>query len=101
MTARTKQDWPPFQLTRTAVEYTQRARQTLARAVRAGALASAGRNGRSMVFRREDLDAWLIGNSNEPAARTKTRAPRAAVSRAGSSSGDALERLASIRRGGR
>jgi hypothetical protein len=53
--------WPPVLVYRLAELYTGRSRWTIQRAVRAGELRIAGRQKRSPVFRREDLDRWLAG----------------------------------------
>lgn len=65
MRSRVDYGWPPLMLLRTAAKYTQRHSSALHRAIRAGDLAVAGRNGRSLVFRREDLDAWMLGKAPE------------------------------------
>lgn len=56
--------WPELLLTATAAAYTQVSRWTLLSAVERGELAIAGRRGRSYVFRRADLDAWLVGTGS-------------------------------------
>jgi len=58
--------WPPLQPIATASAYVSRSRWTLYRAVARGELPVAGRRGRALVFRREDLDRWLLGGTAEP-----------------------------------
>ena len=53
--------WPPLQPIPTASAYVSRSRWTLYRAVARGELPIAGRRGRALVFRREDLDRWMLG----------------------------------------
>ena len=60
--------WPPLQPIRTASAYVSRSRWTLYRAVARGELPVAGRRSRALVFRREDLDRWMLGEAREPAA---------------------------------
>jgi excisionase family DNA binding protein len=59
--------WPPLQPIATASAYVSRSRWTLYRAVARGELPVAGRRGRALVFRREDLDRWMLGGTSEPA----------------------------------
>jgi len=53
--------WPPLQPIATASAYVSRSRWTLYRAVSRGELPVAGRHGRTLVFRREDLYRWMLG----------------------------------------
>jgi len=53
--------WPSLQPIATASAYVSRSRWTLYRAVARGELPVAGRRGRALVFRREDLDRWMLG----------------------------------------
>ena len=53
--------WPPIMRTAIACRYACRSRWTLQRAVQSGELVVAGRQKRSRMFRREDLDRWLLG----------------------------------------
>jgi excisionase family DNA binding protein len=62
--------WPPLQPVATASAYVSRSRWTLYRAVTRGELPIAGRRGRALVFRREDLDRWMLGGN--AAARADT-----------------------------
>lgn len=55
--------WPPLQRMPIAAAYTGHSTRTLQRAVAKGRLAVAGKQGRSPVFRRADLDAWLLGQT--------------------------------------
>lgn len=91
--------WPPIMRLAVACVYTSRSRWTLQRAVARGELVAAGRQGRSLTFRREDLDRWLLGSaSNDEQLRVVPRPARQqAVATATS---DALERLRQVTRGG-
>lgn len=82
--------WPPIMRTAIACRYTVRSRWTLMRAVQAGELKAAGRSKRSLTFRREDLDRWMLG-PEEPAT-TASPVRNAAPA-------EALARLDAIRRG--
>lgn len=53
--------WPPLLCTRRAISYTGQSRNAIGRAVRSGELVPVGKRGRSFVFRRLDLDSWLVG----------------------------------------
>lgn len=93
-------DWPPLLIARLAYAYTGRSRWTVARAVRDGALRIAGRNGRSPVFKRADLDAWLLGDvATNSKGETSTLAP--IRTRAVAPSANAIDRVKAIARGGR
>jgi hypothetical protein len=77
-------EWPAVLTTALATAYTGRSKWTLARDARAGKLEAAGRCGRSLTFRREALDAYLIGPgvTPQPAAApvlVKREAPRPAA----------------------
>lgn len=77
-----------------ACKYTQASRWTLQRAVACGELAAAGRQKRSLVFRREDLDRWMLGSYGaEHVERVSTPVRR----ETGSSSDAALARLATLK----
>ncbi len=52
---------PPLQPILTASTYVSRSRWTLYRAVARGELPIAGRRGRALIFRCEDLDRWMLG----------------------------------------
>jgi len=52
---------PPLLTTRRAVWFSGQSRHAIGRAVRSGALPVAGRRGRTQIFRRVDLEAWLLG----------------------------------------
>jgi hypothetical protein len=95
--------WPARMLTRRAAEYTGRDPSTLTRAVRAGELMPAGRNGRSLTFDRGELDRWLAGASRTPQSASPAPSLRPSSPSSGSSSGsaDALARLRAIARGTR
>jgi hypothetical protein len=54
--------WPPIMRMKIATRYCQFSKWTLARAVRAGDL-NASRRGRGLVFKREDLDRWMLAHS--------------------------------------
>lgn len=75
--------WPPLMALALAVKFTGLTRWTLRRAVIAGELAVAGRRGRSPVFKRCDLEAYMLGATAAPAVATK--APRASPNRKPSS----------------
>lgn len=57
--------WPELLTYRRAAEYAGRSRSSFRRAVIAGLLPVAGRVGGvgERVFRRSDIDAWLLGRS--------------------------------------
>jgi len=55
--------WPPIMPTPVATAYACCSRWTLARAVDDGKVTPAGKRGRSWTFRREDLDHWLLGET--------------------------------------
>ena len=85
--------WPALLPTRLACTYCSTSRRTLLRAVRAGALAIAGKRGRTWIFERADLDAWMRSmpaESPAPAPRQREREVRSA------SVETALARLRSI-----
>lgn len=84
--------YPPRMVMRLAALYTGRSKWTLRRAVNDGALQVAGRCGRSMVFDRAALDAYLVGTV--PASRAAEQHPRR-----NKGTRDALARLRSIARG--
>lgn len=61
--------WPPLLPMAMATAYASCSRWTIQRAVAAGKLAVAGKRGRSITFRRDDLDRWMTGsvaNSESP-----------------------------------
>src|ERR1051325_5079181 len=62
---RTGATWPDLLTSRRAVVYSWRSRTSINRAVLAGLLPVAGRVGGvgERVFRRSDIDAWLLGRS--------------------------------------
>jgi excisionase family DNA binding protein len=80
--------WPPILPTATAAAYCSVSKRTLKRAVASGALQVAGHRGRSMTFRREDLDRWLLGESGTPSTT------------GGGAKSDALARLRTLTRNG-
>ena len=90
--------WPPYMLTRLACDYLGCKRWYLARAARDGRLPIAGRNGRSLVFAREDLDRLLLGDG-APTVQPIAKAPKAHA-RAKAPKVNALDRIAALRRGG-
>jgi hypothetical protein len=51
--------WPASLPTRLACVYCSTSRRTLLRAVTAGNLSPVGKRGRTLVFDRGDLDAWM------------------------------------------
>lgn len=53
--------WPDLMLTPRASKYTGCSTWSLLRAARAGSLPIAGRRGKTYVFRKIDLDRWLLG----------------------------------------
>ena len=89
--------WPPRMLMRVACAYTGRSRWALARAAREGTLTPAGRNGRSLVFDRQELDRWMVGTTATPIAPERTPRPMLRTS----ASSDALARLRALASGGR
>ena len=88
--------WPDVMLKALACAYTGRSRWTLQRAVASGELVAAGRRGRSITFRKEDLDRWLLGNVDGASAPHSQRAARQPSS---SGTAAALERLRGLRGG--
>jgi len=56
-------DWPPILPTRMSAAYCSVSVWTLNRAVVLGQLKPAGVRGRTRVFHRVDLDAWMTGGS--------------------------------------
>jgi hypothetical protein len=93
--------WPPRLVMYLACAYTGRSRWTLARAARSGILPTAGRNGRSLVFDRDALDAWMVNGGRESVDKTLDAALTSAPCRqTGSSSADALARLRVLRKAG-
>lgn len=81
--------------------YAQVSRATITRAAREGRLPVAGRNGRSLVFRKDDLDRWMTSSPAEsPVPKATVRsAPRETA--AAQVAPAIADRLAAIRRGGR
>jgi excisionase family DNA binding protein len=76
--------WPPLLPTRLACVYCSTSRRTLLRAVEAGDLVPASKRGRTLIFERADLDAWMRADKAkpEPAAaprQYRTRARRSDV----------------------
>lgn len=63
--------WPPIQTMSVAIAYSGFSRWTIQRAVATGKLRVAGRRGRSPLFFRDDLDAWLL-DASEPAGPSST-----------------------------
>jgi hypothetical protein len=84
--------WPPLQPLPVAIKYTGRSRWTIRRAIADGSLKVAGRQGRSPVFAREDLDRWLLGQT-EGNVPDLSPAPR----RAASSSVTNADAIAAVR----
>lgn len=78
---------PPLLTTRRAVAFTGLSRHVIGRAVKRGELVPAGRRGRTLIFRRVDLEVWLTGGGGTsetaapviPIARARTAAARTAV----------------------
>ena len=75
--------WPAMLTTERAVVYSGLSRRVLLAAVDKGELVRAGKRGRSFVFAKADVDAWLAGEPNEPppaiaTTRSSTRSKRAA-----------------------
>lgn len=89
---------PSLWLTRTAASFTQRHPSAITRAARNGELPIAGRNGKSLVFRAEDVKNWFLGNGSDKTAAATEGAARPA--RATAPSADALARIEAARRGG-
>jgi excisionase family DNA binding protein len=81
--------------------YAQVSRATITRAAREGRLPVAGRNGRSLVFRRDDLDRWMTSSPAEsPAPKPPVRSSSRETAPAQVDPA-IVDRLAAIRRGGR
>jgi excisionase family DNA binding protein len=86
--------WPPLLPTRLACTYCSTSRRTLLRAVDAGDLSPVSKRGRSLIFDRSDLDAWMRATTVEPAVaprRYRARTERRDV-------GAALDKLRRIAR---
>lgn len=88
--------WPPRLVMKLAEAYTGRSRWTLYRAMHAGELRALCRQGKTYVFDRAELDAWMSGANAElrptPTPKRMLRAP---------STSNARERVRRIRdRGG-
>jgi hypothetical protein len=90
--------WPPIMRTAVACQYTCRSPWTVRRAVQAGELVAAGKQKRSLTFRREDLDRWMLGPQAQAMEAKRDETPR---TRSAATSRDALERIAAIRKGAR
>ncbi|MDQ3298951.1 MAG: hypothetical protein M3619_20415 [Myxococcota bacterium] len=90
--------WPDVMRTAIAAQYIGGSRWMILRAVEAGQLAPAGKRGRSFTFTKESLDRFLIGERQGRPVASDNVSPRA---RATSVPGDALDRLAALRRGAR
>lgn len=88
--------WPPIMRMEIACRYACRSRWTLQRAVEAGVLLVAGKQGRSWTFRKEDLDRWLIGTPAEAGAHETSISPK---SRETAASKAALARIDAVRKG--
>jgi excisionase family DNA binding protein len=89
--------WPPILRLRYASAYCQVSRWVLSRAVRDGELVAV-RRGRTYVFRREDLDAWMLTSTlkdDETHERLATTARRAVQKRTATKAAlDRLDRIA-------
>lgn len=94
------EQWPPILPTARAAKYCSVSRSTLTRAASAGELAPYGRRGKTLTWRREDLDRWMRG---EPTASAVVIAPaiqaRTAPSTKRSPSSSALQRIRRLARG--
>jgi len=91
--------WPAILHMALAAKFCGRHRSTLQRAVRAGELVPAGRNGKSLTFRTEDLSRWMCGETTAGAPLSAPKSVNAAVTRTGSANTNALERLRAIAKG--
>lgn len=91
--------WPPRMIMRVACAYTGRSRWVLGQAVRSGCLKTAGRNGRSLVFDRSALDAWLVGEPSTPVAKPDPSATAPRRAHPVEPSGEAMTRLRLVSRG--
>lgn len=96
MTAADSEAWPPILPTARAAAYCSVSRWVLIRAADAGELVPYGRRGRTLTWRREDLDRWMRGPIATPATVETSREPRAARS----TTGNALDRIRRLARGG-
>lgn len=96
--------WPPIMPMRMATAYSSVSKWTIKRAVVRGEFAAAGRRGRDLMFRREDLDRWLLGQhaaagNSQPLPSASRNVPRS--SGASSETDAALTRLRAMRGHGR
>lgn len=87
--------WPPLMPMRVATAFCSTSRWTLQRAVNAGELVPVGKRGRSLVFSRTSLEAFMLGDGAEPVALPHART----ITRSGSGSEAALARLRVIKGG--
>jgi excisionase family DNA binding protein len=85
--------WPPLLTTRRAVAFTGMSRHTIGRAAARGELPVAGRRGRTYIFRRDDLERWLLGDMDR-----KPIAPAAHVVRQRTPISESLARIREIAR---
>jgi excisionase family DNA binding protein len=88
--------WPPQLIMRRACEYTGLSRWALYHAMKAGELRAIGRRGRTYVFERAELDAWMSGANSE---LRPTPTPKRTLA-AGRPRSNALDRVRRIARGG-
>ena len=90
--------FPPILPARIAAIYCSCSRWSITRAVKLGELAPAGKRGRSYMFRRSDLDRWMLGEAAKPVvemSKPQTRSPRAPRPPV-----DAMARIRLVRDGG-
>jgi hypothetical protein len=94
--------WPPLLVMRLATAYTGQSSSTLKRKVAAGQLRVAGRCGRALTFRREDLDEYLLGapadQSAPPIVQRKAHPARRSLAQSGDDL--AVARLRQLAKGG-
>jgi len=84
---------------RLAAAYTGLTRWSLYRAMKNGELHAAGRRGRTYVFDRAELDAWLVGANTEPPPAPSPRPkPQRTIRAAPSATSAAIERVRRIAR---
>lgn len=95
------QAWPPIMPTLRAALYCSVSKWTLTRAAAAGELKPYGKRGRTLTWRRDELDRWMRGDAATAASvPTPARKPTKRAADTAPASSNALERIRLIARGG-